>query len=173
MSTDKRDNLWLASFEIFYDCYFEEIISHRLVQFWSQVDDVTKWLVAITASSSAVAGWALWNNIGYKELWLVLSMVASLLSITHGALGIQGRIKTWSENKKAFVILRMEMQAIRQDIRIDPQFDIDKMNERLVAVRLNYQDAMAQLSSESFRSEKLELKVQAKLNEIISNEIEA
>jgi hypothetical protein len=77
-----------------------------------------------------------------------------------------------NQNKKAFVILRMEMQAIRQDMTIDPQFDSDAMNKQLVSVRSGYQDAMSQLSSESFRSEKLELKVQKKLNELISDQIE-
>lgn len=171
MNPDNRDNLWTASFEIFYDCYFEEILADRLVHFWSVVDDVTKWLVAITASGSAVAGWALWNGYGYKEFWLLISMIASLLSITHGVLGIQSRIKTWAENKKAFVILRMEMQAIRQDMVIDPQFDIVHMNERLVSARSKYQDSMSQLSSESFRSDRLENKVQNKLNKIISDQI--
>jgi hypothetical protein len=171
MNSHIRDNLWNASFEIFYDCYFEEMIADRLVHFWSVVDDITKWLVAITASGSAVAGWALWSGHGYKEIWLLLSMTASLLSITHSALGIQGRIKTWAENKKAFVILRMEMQAIRQDMTIDPEFDGDAMKKRLESARSNYQAAMSQLSSESFRCEKLELKIQIKLNEVISDQI--
>lgn len=172
MEIDKRDNLWEASFEIFYDCYFEEIVSSKLVQFWSIVDDVTKWLVALTASSSAIAGWALWNDAGYKELWLAVSMVASFLSITHSSLGIQSRIKSWSETKKSFVMLRMELQSIRQDISIDPRFEIEKMQERLLKARSKYEDAMSQLGTDSFRSNKIERKAQEQLNKVIEDQIE-
>ena len=172
MSDDKKDNLWVASYEVFYDCYFEEIVADKMLQFWSVVDDVTKWLVAITASGSAVAGLALWNGHGYKELWLLISMVASILSITHGSLGIQGRIKTWAEVKKSFSMLRMELQGIRQDMQIDPQFDTEDINNKFLAVRSTYQDVMSQLSSDSFRTSGVETKAQQKLNEKISDQIE-
>ena len=172
MEIDKRDKLWEASYDIFYDCYYEEIVSHWLVQFWSVVDDITKWLVALTASSSAVAGWALWNNAGYKELWLMLSMAAGFLSITHSSLGIQSRIKTWSETKKSFVILRMELQSIRQDMAINPDFEIEVMTKRITDVRSKYEDAMSQLGADSFRTSCVERKAQEKLNQTISDQIE-
>lgn len=171
MTIDKRDNLWNAVFEIFYDCYFEEIVSHRLVQRWSIIDDITKWLVALTASGSAVAGWALWNNEGYKEIWLSISMLAGFLSITHSSLGIQARIKSWAETKKSFVLLRMELQSIRQDMKIDPEFDIELIGKRILAARSRYEDAMAQLGVDSFRGSRLENDAQEQLNKLIADQI--
>lgn len=172
MTFDKRDTLWKASFDIFYDCYFEEIASHRLLQFWSVFDDVAKWLVALSASSSAVAGWALWQHETGKEIWLIISMLAGFLSITQSSLGIQSRIKSWSETKKSFVILRMELQSIRQDMEIDSEFDIDTMSKRIFSARAKYEDAMSQLGSDSFRSARLEKNAQKYLNTLIADQIE-
>jgi hypothetical protein len=55
MSFDQRDKIWETSFDTYYNCYFEEMVADVLLYRWSLVDDVNKWLIAISASGSAVS----------------------------------------------------------------------------------------------------------------------
>lgn len=122
----QRDQLWRISFDTYYDSYFEEMVADRLLYRWCFLDDITKWLVAITASGSAVSGWALWGdtNQSLKLAWVLIAGTSALLAITHNALGVQQRIKNWEDTKKAFVTLRLEMDTLRQDMATFPDFDV-------------------------------------------------
>lgn len=106
---ERREELWKVSFETYYDSLFEEITADALITRWTSVDEVTKVLVMITVSGSAVSGWALWNQPGYRMLWVILSGVATLLSVVHTALDIPGRIRTHAEDKRRFASLRTEL----------------------------------------------------------------
>lgn len=62
MTLDQRDEIWTAAFYTYYDAYYEEICADRLTNRWQKLDEMTKVLVAFTASTSAVTGWALWTE---------------------------------------------------------------------------------------------------------------
>lgn len=166
-SFDQRDQIWDVCFETYYDCYFEEMAADVLLYRWCLVDDSNKWLIAIAASGSVVSGWALWN-----ELWVILSLISAVLAITHTALGIQQRIKNWEDAKKSFVDLRLSFAELRQDMSIDPNFNIDAVLGRLNALRAKYREQMSRLGPDTLRTKRLEEKIQAKLNDTISDQIQ-
>jgi len=172
MGHDPRDEIWKSCFDTFYESYFEEMVADHLLHRWSLLDDINKWLIAITASGSAVSGWALWNNPDMKMVWVGLASVSALLAITHSALGVQQRIKNWEGSKKTFVKLRVELGWLRQDISIDPNFDIDITRNRLDLLRKSYGDEMSRLSPDTLRTRKLEQRIQDRLNDTISDQLE-
>jgi len=47
------------------------------MNFWSRFDTVSTVLVAITASGSTIAGWALWNEPAGKFTWGIISGIAN------------------------------------------------------------------------------------------------
>jgi len=173
MSFDPRDKFWESVFEIYYECYFEEMVADELLYRWSLLDDITKWLVALTASGSAVSGWALWNSTDWKIVWIIFSGISALLAITHSALSVQQRIKNWEASKAAFVDLRIDLGWLRQDMAINPDFDVTEYEARLNVFRQRYRENMARLSPDTLRTRRLDEKTQIKLNETISDQIQS
>ena len=172
MDFDKRDQIWKSTFDTYYDCYFEEMVADHLLYRWSLLDDINKWLIAITASGSAVSGWVLWNNPNLKLVWAFLAAISAILAITHSALGVTHRIKNWEDAKKSFVTLRIKLNSLRQDMAMDAEFNIDAILERLRNLRTSYCDQMSKLSPDTLRSRRLEIKIQNKLNDTIADQIE-
>jgi hypothetical protein len=54
MDFDPRDELWNAAFNTYYDAYYEEIAADKMISRWQILDELTKVLVALTASGSAM-----------------------------------------------------------------------------------------------------------------------
>lgn len=172
MDFDQRDQIWKSSFETYYDCYFEEMMADHLLYRWSLLDDINKWLIAITASGSAISGWALWNDPNLKLVWAIFAAISTILAITHTALGVQQRIKNWEDAKKSFVTLRIELNSLRQDMAMDAEFNIDEIVDQLKKLRTRYCDQMSKLSPDTLRYRRFEIKVQDKLNETIADQIQ-
>jgi hypothetical protein len=172
MTFDPRDIIWNSTFDTYYDCYFEEMVADKLLYRWCLLDDINKWLIALTASGSAVSGWALWDKPELNLIWIILSSLSAFLAITHSSLGVQQKIKSWEVSKKAFVDLRIEFEWLRQDISIHPDFDIPEVEQRLNSLRQRYSENMSRLSPDTLRTRKLDSSIQTKLNDTIANQIE-
>ena len=108
MVEDTRDKLWELVFETFYDSYYEEIVADKLVYRWQLFDQISKVLIALTASGSAVSGWALWNQPAFRNIWVTLAGLGAVLSIIHAALSVSSRLKEWRDVKTSFVVLRID-----------------------------------------------------------------
>jgi hypothetical protein len=168
---DPLEELWRASFETYYDSLFEEVTADALITRWASVDEVTKLLVMVTASGSAVSGWALWNQPGYRMLWVVLSGVAALLSIVHTALGVPGRIKTHAEDKRRFASLRTDLETFRYRIRVQQdQLDVGQFTREFLEYRKRYSENVQLLGNDIARTLRFELKMQGEVNARLKNE---
>ena len=172
MTFDPRDIIWNSTFDTYYECYFEEMVADGLLYRWCLLDDINKWLIALTASGSVISGWALWQDPNFKDIWITIAALSAFLAITHSALGVQQRIKNWEASKKAFVDLRIEFEWLRQDISIHPDFNIDEVEGKLRSLRQKYSENMSRLSPDTLRTRRLEEKMQDRLEETISDQIE-
>lgn len=65
-----REELKKAIWETFYKAMYYEILFDEISKRWQAFDFITRLLVALTASGSAIAGWALWNNDDFKYIWV-------------------------------------------------------------------------------------------------------
>ena len=113
MAADPRDALWDATFRAYYDVYYSEILANKLIARWQIADDFTKVLVALTASASAVAGWALWQQPEFKTIWTVLAGLSAVLALTHAVLAVPRRLKDWVETRSHFLSLRIDLETLR------------------------------------------------------------
>ena len=102
------------------------------------VDEVTRVLVALTASSSAVAGWLVWTEKGWKHAWMFFAGTASVLSILHVALKVSDRVKDWSDTKGHFVRLRTELETFIYHMKVNPSFPLAEFTDKFNTYRSRF-----------------------------------
>jgi len=171
MKVDPRDRLWKASFETFYDSFFEEMVADSLINRWQLLDEVTKISVALTATGSAVSGWALWNKPHLKTVWAILAGIGAVLAIFHTTLGVPRRLKDWSEIKQYFASLRIDLETFRYRMEIDPEFPLDKFSQEFVEYRKQYKEGANLLKNDILLTKRLQIKFQDRLNERLQDKI--
>ena len=173
VQANPREELWIASFDTYYDCFFEELIADDLITFWSRLDGVTKVLVAVTASGSAISGWAFWNQHTGKLLWGILSGAAAVLSLIDTKLNIPTRIKAHTEDKRRFAGLRTELETFRYSMKIQRDtFDVNSYTKEFLKYRSRYSHSVSEVGNDIARTRRREVKVQNKeLNVRLKNDL--
>jgi hypothetical protein len=169
MEKDKRDVIWEKIFEVYYDSYWVEILSEKLINIWQKVDDVNKVLVAITASGSVISGWALWENPALKYIWITLAGFAALLSIIHAALSVANRIKDWTEIKRQFALLRIDLEMERAKMEINCVFNEKEFEAIYIKNKKKYAELYTNIRNDLFNTHRLKVNAQNELNKRISD----
>jgi hypothetical protein len=169
--TDPRDELWIASFNTFYDSTYGETIADNLINRWQTVDEITRALVAIAASTSAVSGWALWSRPQFQNTWLIISGLAALLAILHATLAVPGRIKDHAEDKRRFLSLSGDLETFRYEMRINPAFDLADFSKRFIEFRKRYSDAAQLVKNDIAATRRLAKASQAEVNRRLASEV--
>lgn len=118
MSQALVDLYWKPAYVTYYEAYFQELASEGLVSRWQKIDIVTAFLVAVTASGSAIAGWALWNAPGWKLAWATIAGSATLASVGHGVVRVPSRVKEQEDLRRSFCQLRVEIETFLQQLLI-------------------------------------------------------
>src|SRR5262249_41620258 len=125
VAADPRAQLSERTTHLLYDSSFQEMVADASVKRWSRLDDLTKTLVATTASSSAVSGWALWGSSGGRSIWVLVSGIAAILSVVHTSLGVSHRINGHTDDKRRFSKLRTDVELflfrLQQPRTFDPE----------------------------------------------------
>lgn len=149
---DPRDELWNGVFDTYYDAYYNEVLADKLISRWQYFDEITKVLVALTASGSAIAGWTLWSKPGFEFVWVLMAGAAAVLSIIHAALSVADRLKDAGEVRRAFACLRIDIETFRYRMRIDPEFGIDEFTKEFEEYRRRYSDCEQRIKNDIFRT---------------------
>lgn len=161
------DRLFKETFATYYDAHFYEIEAEMLAQKWQRVDEVVKVIVAVTASGSAVASWAIWQQPGLGLLWAILSGVAALAAIVHATLGVPGRLKEWIEIRGFFLVLRNDLQILRLRMRSSPNLPIETIQADYEALRKRFAEGEAKMKSDILLGDRLRLAAQQQLDDLI------
>ena len=169
---DERDRLWDVVFDTYYDVYFEELAAENLSRRLGGLDNLTKFLVALTASGSAVAGWALWSSSGWRILWAILAGFAAILSILGATLKTPDRVRRLEEVKQCFCRPRVDLETLRDTMRLRSDFPIDETRSRWTELRDSYNTAMQRVQNDPLRSRRFLKKTQNELNERLADQIE-
>jgi hypothetical protein len=165
MAVDPRDELWKAVYDTWYLAAYNEQIAEALVARWQRVDDWTKVLTAITASGSAIAGWALWNEAGFKTLWVVIAGIGAVASIVGSALGTPSRLKDWGDSKREFTVLKLDLETFQYEMRINPEFDIEAFTKRFNDYRARLADAICRIKNDILSTSRFAINCQTALDE--------
>jgi hypothetical protein len=168
---DPREALWEASFVTYYDTLFEEMASEGLVTGWSRFDDVTKVLVTLTASGSAISGWALWSRPGYRLFFVLLTGLAGLLSLLSTSLAITGRIKAHVDSNRRFGSLRVDLETFRMKMKLNPDFDLEAFAKEFEVYRKRYGETLQLRSIDTFRTRGFDKSIQKQQNIRLNTEI--
>lgn len=158
MSFDPRDRLWEVTYKTYYASFNMEIASQNLIDKWQIVDELTKVLVALTASGSTVSGWTMWNNPNFKFLWLTIAGVGAILAILHSALSVPNRLKHWGEVKQLFAGLRVELETFMYRMTINPEFPIDEFTNEFNIYRKQYAEGIQKQMNDILWTKRLERK---------------
>lgn len=164
MSDESRDQLWNSSWDTYYDSYYYELALSHVVGRLKIFDLVTKIVVALTATGSAVAGWSLWNVAGFKEIWVFIAGTAAVLSIVHAVIQVQSILTANAELRSSFSSMRLSLESFRQQLTIIPDFDVTEKNTEYQALRQKYEELVAKYDSSLLLTKKLANNVQSDLN---------
>ena len=171
MSVDPRDQIWNATYETYYAAFYEEVVSDSLIQKWQLLDETTKILVAFTASGSAVSGWALWNQEGFKYVWASLAGISAVLALAHTALDVAGRLRDHGDTRKFFSALRIDMETFRYRMQVDPEFPVEKFTELLVEYRRRYGEGNDRLRADIMLTDRVRDRCQSELNHRLGSSV--
>src|SRR4051794_37253754 len=84
----------------------EALYYHRLTSAvgrrWQVWGTVSALLAALTSSTSAVAGWTLWEQPGAKQAWALIAGLAALVAIVNGVLEVTRRAKDREALRSSF-----------------------------------------------------------------------
>jgi len=159
-----RDEVWNAAWETFYDTYYHVILFEMLSKRWQTLDFLTKLLVTITTSSSAVAGWALWNDNDYKIVWLVLAGFASFISIIHTTLNVNEKVKKYSDLSNKMSSVKYDFESFQHEMKVYPDFDVKDFYNKLELLRNKNINILENHSIDFLTTDKIRNKAQDKLN---------
>ncbi len=175
MNEDAKDLIWQYTYELYFDCYFEELLMYYLSGRWIKIDIVVRILMALTASGSTISGWALWQNPNFKPIWAIIAGITALLAIIYVTLNVTEKVKLYTQAFKDFLQLRHKLQQLRNDLAIDPNFSIEDMNTKLKAYGEIYASVCSQSAYDIFNTKKLKKNTQKeivhKLSDIIQKEV--
>ncbi len=168
----QRDILWNDSFNTYYDAYFDELLSDTLVNRWMRIDVGVKYLVAITATGSAIAGLALWQEPGWKAAWAALSLIAAAAGIFHSTALVDNLVKEHTRAHKEYAACRSDLENYRHDLNMDPGFDVARKDGEFKALKKKYEDCCGNSPRDWSVSDNLRERVKAQLNETIKDQLE-
>lgn len=147
---------------LMYNAYMQEAISDALLDFWSRFDAISSVLIAVTATGSTVAGWAVWQTQRGVVLWAILSGVASVLSVLSGTLQIPGRVKSQNELSAAFRDVGTRAEALYDVIR---SLTAKQIENQLAIVEKEYRDILKRTSRDIVMTRAWRTRLQLALNE--------
>jgi len=166
----ERNQLWKEVFFVYYEVFYTELLSEALARKWLALDTFAGITIALTASGSAVAGWALWSQPGFKPIWATLAGTGALLSIVHRTIHVTQRLKDYSDSARRLAQLRVEFEALRHRIRMAKPTELSDVNKRFEELRKSSVDNSL-VTNDIFLTSTLEEQTQQKLNRMLANEI--
>jgi hypothetical protein len=116
-------------------CIFRRLLCDTFLTWWTRFDDFSRVAIAVSASTSAIAGWALWKEPTFKTAWAVIAGFGVLVAIIHTALGVTYRLRDLSDCRNKLLRLRLDMQTYRMRMVIDPEFSTAQFEAELLRFR--------------------------------------
>lgn len=172
-SVPQFDQFKESVFHTYWDSLYEETLAGKMIQRWSLADEVTKILVAATASGSAIAGWTVWNNRWGTIVWAICSGVAAILSVVSSSLAIPTRIKAHAEDQRRFASLRTEIETFWEKLNFEASAEFDKLEKQYLGFRQRYSKDCQALTNDSLRTTRLEKSVHMEVQTRLKHEIKA
>ncbi|AKP28248.1 hypothetical protein [Leptospira interrogans] len=92
-------------------------------RFWTWLDVITRFCIAVTSIGSAVTGWTLLKDSIFKEAFIIFSAIAAVFTLIGSVFDIRSKLKDWGGGYNSFRDLRHEFQTLRSFIKIKKEKD--------------------------------------------------
>jgi hypothetical protein len=159
-----EETYWKPTFRLLYAAYMQEIMAEEIMRFYNRFDTISTALVAITATSSAITGWELWNNPNGKLLWGILSGIAALISILDSSLGVPHRVKEQGDLRIMFQDLRIRLEGFHDLL---PQLTLAEARSQFDSLNRQYRENMRKGKLDVIMNRRWQTSIQLRLNEIM------
>ena len=160
----QRDQLWKVSVETFYKVYYAESLTNSLIKSWERWNTMAKCVVAITSTSSAISGSALWNLPGFKMYWSIFAGFGAICAILHTTLKISNRLKDLIGVEQQLKGLCINLGTFRYKMELDPNFAIEEFNDEFFRYREQYLEGFLRLKNDLHLTKKRRAKSQEEIN---------
>ncbi len=160
----QRDQLWKVSSETFYKVYYAESLTNSLIKSRQRWDEIAKCVIAITATSSAVSGWALWNLPKFRIAWAIFAGLGAVCAILHPTLKVPDRLKDLISVEQHLKGLRINLETFRHKMEFDPNFAIAEFKDEFLGYRKQYSEDFQRLKNDMFLTRRRKTKVQEEVN---------
>jgi len=160
-----RDRLWSGVWNLEYNATYGHEEAKFMLRRWMAFDVVARLLAALFASSSAIAGWALWKSDTGKHYWLILAGIAAVVSIIDSVFASQEKVKRYTELSSSFIRLSQTLKAVLDDMQIMPEFEIVPMKDRYDTARTRYSELLEAFPEDLLYTKRAANTLQDMLNE--------
>jgi hypothetical protein len=161
------------AFHLFYDSFYQECAADAMVNRWQYLDEVVKVLVALTATGSAVSGWALWQSPSFRSVWAVIAGVGAMLAIIHTALGVSGRLREWGHIKRYFTDLRYDLETFAAGMELDENVAVELCRAEVMRCYDRLKEGIELVRNDILFTGRLGKKVQRGLDERLNEDLQA
>jgi hypothetical protein len=135
-SVDPRRLLRQECWKAYYSAYYAQLLADLATDRWQKLDQVSKVLVALFSTGSAVAGWSFWaSNATGRAAWAVFAGIAVVLSIVQSSLGVSERLKKMLESRTRMLRLRLQLETLYSAKLMNPEFDVVETKEKFEALQ--------------------------------------
>ena len=180
MKDDQRDltesdkatwsQLWDNLHQTHYLAFFDELYAESTVRSWRAFDTGSRFMQLLTASGSAIAGWALWKQDGYKELWIYLAGASAIIALVHTVLNVSEKVKEDTQVYCEFKKLRLQLELLKSKMQIKLYDSLSEYKRDYFAILDQFGTASALKKPDSFLFKNRPEKIQAELNKKLGYE---
>lgn len=119
MNTDEYPPLWSEIWCQYYQVCLQDFVLNRLVTRWFHIDIIFRYVIAITASGSAISGWILWQYPTGKTAWAILSSFSALISTFTIAIPVSNLIRDGISSYSETITLKNRFEILILEYKMD------------------------------------------------------
>lgn len=168
---DPWTELWNQIWKSYFNAYFMERKSEKLLGVWENIDTVTNILVLFTATgsaavtTSAVAGWSVWDSPTGKVVWSGLAGLAAVLSILSQSFGVKSNIKMQTDWLVSYREVRTRLEMIMSRMKLHPNSDSDELESEFILIKKNLAARTAGYRTNILDTKRRGIQIQEQLEE--------
>jgi hypothetical protein len=122
MNRRRKDHPVWGVYDLLRTVRLNELYFERRLHARARINRLVEIIILITAPTSAVAGWSLWNAEEGQAIWKALVSLTGLLAIVKQGLGLTDDIRGLEVISTLYRALRVDLEVLRSRIAQDEAY---------------------------------------------------
>jgi hypothetical protein len=161
---DAWKRLWGELHETRYETHYEEFVLEALLERWERASTVSRFVVAITAPTSAISGWALWNTPGFRYIWAAIAGTGAVFAVFDAILHMNDRIKEQTLLLIEFRTLSTDLATFKAQMNIGALSGFNAYVNAFLVLRERLSKAKSKLRGDLWYTKHVQNIAQSRLN---------